>query len=251
VDFRTAYQITGRRRAQFNGSFFYFLFFLVSRKNISATMNLVGSYQSQTNFHPGSLSHEIYDIPHIFQQQQQTYPEQRTDSNLNYHQNWIMNGQAGQDLSQMDSTYNYGIPSPNSLPDFHSIDPLQQFDPNVMGHGINGMGPVIPIKRRPTANKKERRRTHSINSAFAQLRGCIPNVPSDTKLSKIKTLKLATSYIAYLMEVLSKDDPKMADGFKAEVLKKIERKKEDLLVSIICFFIEGHAMVIWVGNMSF
>lgn len=40
-------------------------------------------------------------------------------------------------------------------------------------------------KRRTTANKKERRRTQSINSAFAFLRDCIPNVPSDTKLSKV------------------------------------------------------------------
>ncbi|XP_064636128.1 heart- and neural crest derivatives-expressed protein 2-like [Lineus longissimus] len=190
-------------------------------------MNLVGSYQPQSNFHPGNLSHEIYDIPHIYHEQQQSYQEQHTDSNI-YHQNWIMNGQTGQEMNQMD-TYNYGIPSPNSLTDFHPIDPLQQFDPNVIGRGINGMGPVMPIKRRPNSNKKERRRTHSINSAFAQLRGCIPNVPSDTKLSKIKTLKLATSYISYLMDVLSKDDPKMAEGFKAEVLKKIERKKEDLI----------------------
>ena len=52
---------------------------------------------------------------------------------------------------------------------------------------------VRVVKRRNTANKKERRRTMSINNAFAQLRDCIPNVPADTKLSKIKTLRLATS----------------------------------------------------------
>ncbi|XP_015265650.1 PREDICTED: heart- and neural crest derivatives-expressed protein 1, partial [Gekko japonicus] len=77
--------------------------------------------------------------------------------------------------------------------------------------------------------RKERRRTESLNSAFAELRECIPNVPADTKLSKIKTLRLATSYIAYLMEVLAKDRP-AAEGFKAE-LKKAEprdakRKRE-------------------------
>ncbi|KAL8212113.1 UNVERIFIED_CONTAM: hypothetical protein K2H54_038004 [Gekko kuhli] len=79
------------------------------------------------------------------------------------------------------------------------------------------------------APRKERRRTESLNSAFAELRECIPNVPADTKLSKIKTLRLATSYIAYLMEVLAKDRP-AAEGFKAE-LKKAEprdakRKRE-------------------------
>eukprot|EP00794_Sanderia_malayensis_P006826 gene6826-7593_t len=51
-------------------------------------------------------------------------------------------------------------------------------------------------------NKKERCRTESINTAFADLRGCIPNVPTDTKLSKIKTLRLAISYIQYLMQQL-------------------------------------------------
>lgn len=50
--------------------------------------------------------------------------------------------------------------------------------------------PPVPfvrvVKRRTTANKKERRRTQSINSAFTYLRDCIPNVPSDTKLSKVR-----------------------------------------------------------------
>lgn len=93
------------------------------------------------------------------------------------------------------------------------------------------------VKRRNTANKKERRRTLSINSAFSNLRNKIPNVPSDTKLSKvgfsaliwfqfltfslnileqIKTLKLAILYIKYLGEVLEGgQDP--SNGFKAEL----------------------------------
>lgn len=44
---------------------------------------------------------------------------------------------------------------------------------------------VRVVKRRTTANKKERRRTQSINTAFTDLRECIPNVPPDTKLSKV------------------------------------------------------------------
>lgn len=52
---------------------------------------------------------------------------------------------------------------------------------------------------------KERRRTHCINTAFGELRKCIPNVPTDTKLSKIKTLRLAISYIQYLTEMLDAD----------------------------------------------
>lgn len=101
----------------------------------------------------------------------------------------------------------------------------------VPGAGAAGMGPR-PVKRRPTANRKERRRTQSINSAFAELRECIPNVPADTKLSKIKTLRLATSYIAYLMDILDKDEQGgEAEAFKADFKKadaKEERRKKDV-----------------------
>ncbi|KAG8192437.1 hypothetical protein JTE90_017967 [Oedothorax gibbosus] len=88
--------------------------------------------------------------------------------------------------------------------------------------------PERGFKRRVTANRKERRRTLSINHAFAELRDCIPNVPPDTKLSKIKTLRLATSYIAYLMDLLAQEDPNRAPqgGFKAELSKKFETREE-------------------------
>ncbi|KAL1282153.1 hypothetical protein QQF64_000956 [Cirrhinus molitorella] len=104
----------------------------------------------------------------------------------------------------------------------------------VPGAGAVGMGPR-PVKRRPTANRKERRRTQSINSAFAELRECIPNVPADTKLSKIKTLRLATSYIAYLMDILDKDEQNgEAEAFKAEFKKtdaKEERRKKEMHIT--------------------
>ena len=64
----------------------------------------------------------------------------------------------------------------------------------------------IGVKLGTGSNKKERRRTQSINNAFASLRDCIPNVPCDTKLSKIKTLRLATSYIDYLMQMLNSEN---------------------------------------------
>lgn len=94
-------------------------------------------------------------------------------------------------------------------------------------------GVVRVVKRRVTANKKERRRTQSINSAFANLRDCIPNVPADTKLSKIKTLRLATSYIAYLMELL--DGPTetsyklYSEGFKADLPACNKRSSRDTI----------------------
>lgn len=59
--------------------------------------------------------------------------------------------------------------------------------------------------QRVKANRKERRRTQSINLAFNKLRRHIPNVPLDTKLSKIKTLRLAIGYIGHLRAALTAD----------------------------------------------
>ncbi|XP_075989830.1 uncharacterized protein LOC142985504 isoform X3 [Anticarsia gemmatalis] len=85
---------------------------------------------------------------------------------------------------------------------------------------------VRVAKRRTTANKKERRRTQSINTAFSDLRDCIPNVPPDTKLSKIKTLRLATSYISYLLKVLETDG-EPAGGFRADLHHTPPRRRAE------------------------
>lgn len=65
----------------------------------------------------------------------------------------------------------------------------EEFYYNTSITNLNPVPFVRVVKRRTTANKKERRRTQSINSAFAYLRDCIPNVPSDTKLSKVSKPK--------------------------------------------------------------
>lgn len=57
-------------------------------------------------------------------------------------------------------------------------------------------------KQRQAANARERDRTHSVNTAFSALRTLIPTEPADRKLSKIETLRLASSYIAHLANVL-------------------------------------------------
>ncbi|CAL4219604.1 unnamed protein product, partial [Meganyctiphanes norvegica] len=88
---------------------------------------------------------------------------------------------------------------------------------------VDGYGRVM--KKSSSGSKKERRRTISINNAFAELRGRIPNVPVDTKLSKIKTLRLATSYIGYLMEVLHSGETATLthpESIKTEVNNRIE-----------------------------
>merc|ERR1711923_433976 len=61
-------------------------------------------------------------------------------------------------------------------------------------------------KPRMIANMRERDRTQSVNSAFSSLRDLIPTEPLDRKLSKIETLRLATSYIQHLAVQLNADD---------------------------------------------
>lgn len=116
--------------------------------------------------------------------------------------------------------------------EFTSAQIGQQIDSTLQHHLHQGVrvgehqGGVAPRpKRRNTANKKERRRTQSINNAFSDLRECIPNVPSDTKLSKIKTLRLAASYIGYLMAVLESDVGEEPQTFRAEILSAGRRNK--------------------------
>ncbi|XP_056619016.1 basic helix-loop-helix transcription factor scleraxis [Triplophysa dalaica] len=62
--------------------------------------------------------------------------------------------------------------------------------------------PVTEVRPRNTANARERDRTNSVNTAFTALRTLIPTEPADRKLSKIETLRLASSYISHLGNVL-------------------------------------------------
>ncbi|XP_075937601.1 basic helix-loop-helix transcription factor scleraxis-like [Anarhichas minor] len=72
------------------------------------------------------------------------------------------------------------------------------------------MGMLIPqgspphgeVRQRTAANARERDRTNSVNTAFTALRTLIPTEPADRKLSKIETLRLASSYISHLGNVL-------------------------------------------------
>ncbi|POI20897.1 hypothetical protein CIB84_015356 [Bambusicola thoracicus] len=63
-------------------------------------------------------------------------------------------------------------------------------------------GPMVMVKQRQAANARERDRTQSVNTAFTALRTLIPTEPVDRKLSKIETLRLASSYISHLANVL-------------------------------------------------
>ncbi|XP_076846730.1 basic helix-loop-helix transcription factor scleraxis [Brachyhypopomus gauderio] len=66
--------------------------------------------------------------------------------------------------------------------------------------------PVPEARHRSSANARERDRTNSVNMAFTALRTLIPTEPVDRKLSKIETLRLASSYISHLENVLLAGD---------------------------------------------
>lgn len=61
---------------------------------------------------------------------------------------------------------------------------------------------VVMKKRRVAANARERRRMHSLNSAFDKLRQVVPSIGDDRKLSKFETLQMAQSYIEALSDLL-------------------------------------------------
>ncbi|XP_077176297.1 transcription factor 15-like [Paroedura picta] len=71
-------------------------------------------------------------------------------------------------------------------------------------------------KQRQAANARERDRTHSVNTAFNALRTLIPTEPADRKLSKIETLRLASSYISHLANMLLLQQQQQHEGLGAE-----------------------------------
>lgn len=65
--------------------------------------------------------------------------------------------------------------------------------------------------QRNAANARERARMRVLSKAFSRLKTTLPWVPPDTKLSKLDTLRLASSYIAHLRQILAND--KFENGF--------------------------------------
>ncbi|XP_077568344.1 transcription factor 21 [Stigmatopora nigra] len=68
--------------------------------------------------------------------------------------------------------------------------------------GVSGEGKQV---QRNAANARERARMRVLSKAFSRLKTSLPWVPADTKLSKLDTLRLASSYIAHLRQVLASD----------------------------------------------
>ncbi|XP_074478473.1 musculin [Sebastes fasciatus] len=59
--------------------------------------------------------------------------------------------------------------------------------------------------QRNAANARERSRMRVLSKAFSRLKTSLPWVPADTKLSKLDTLRLASSYISHLRQLLQED----------------------------------------------
>ncbi|XP_011298850.1 uncharacterized protein [Fopius arisanus] len=180
-----------------------------------------GVYSSPVQHYSPPVHQPYHNIPyqHLQQPQQMPHP-------------------VPQEMDQKSRSAEYG----SSLHQMTVTGNSTHFQMNLQQHLASRVenGVVIRPKRRNTANKKERRRTQSINNAFADLRDCIPNVPADTKLSKIKTLRLAASYIGYLMAVLDSDEGEEPQTFRAEILSNGRRNKSQQITNEMCQSLENY-----------
>ena len=80
--------------------------------------------------------------------------------------------------------------------------------------------PIKPMQRN-AANARERCRMRVLSKAFTRLKTSLPWVPPDTKLSKLDTLRLASSYISHLRKILEDDT---LDGTMVHPLNLVSRK---------------------------
>ncbi|XP_041105255.1 transcription factor 21-like [Polyodon spathula] len=76
---------------------------------------------------------------------------------------------------------------------------------SVRKSSLNGVSHEGKQLQRNAANARERSRMRVLSKAFSRLKTTLPWVPADTKLSKLDTLRLASSYIAHLRQVLAND----------------------------------------------
>ena len=72
---------------------------------------------------------------------------------------------------------------------------------------------------RGAANLRERTRMRVLSKAFGKLKLMLPWVPPDTKLSKLDTLRLATSYISHLQKILDENGGDFNDSNAENALK--------------------------------
>ena len=89
---------------------------------------------------------------------------------------------------------------------------------------------------RGAANARERTRMRVLSKAFGRLKLTLPWVPPDTKLSKLDTLRLATSYISHLQNLLESDEEDFSDNDNdrdSRIDSSIRTKQLTTLVSVL------------------
>ncbi|XP_062267744.1 transcription factor 15-like [Platichthys flesus] len=94
----------------------------------------------------------------------------------------------------------------------------------------------VVVRQRNAANARERHRTQSVNSAFTALRTLIPTEPVDRRLSKIETLRLASSYISHLANVLVVDGREDGQPCLSAVYKELKGSGGGKKPRTICTF---------------
>ncbi|XP_039481817.1 POU domain, class 4, transcription factor 2 [Drosophila santomea] len=75
--------------------------------------------------------------------------------------------------------------------------PMDMFDDD-FDEDASSQSSQPPVQRN-AANARERMRMRVLSSAYGRLKTKLPNIPPDTKLSKLDTLRLATLYIKQLI----------------------------------------------------
>jgi len=116
------------------------------------------------------------------------------------------------------------------LPEHELVPPLPNEeetaeDSNSTGKGKKGTSKKKPrrkrrnltgvSKQRRAANERERKRLQIINVAFKDLKAALPLFPNENNISKIEIVKLASTTIKYLAELLNgrdSDDINSMDG---------------------------------------
>ena len=96
---------------------------------------------------------------------------------------------------------------------------------------------------RGAANARERTRMRVLSKAFGRLKLTLPWVPPDTKLSKLDTLRLATSYISHLQVLLEseEDDIETSDNDNDRDIKIDSSVRTRQLTSLVSkFHIDYH-----------
>ena len=104
-----------------------------------------------------------------------------------------------------------------------------------------------PIQRN-AANARERARMRVLSSAFGRLKTKLPNIPADTKLSKLDTLRLATMYIKQLKSVVEGSSPHHHSDTNGDVLEGSTSNSDNALTN--CYLNLNSATQSMVSNLN-